>query len=102
MGHAPYMEKKFLAEITKVDHQLSETFSFMKILYVLTELKIFFHLEWCFSVKKVSFPLLNKLDLLILLLEKLLKNKQKQTKEKQGEKQVKAINDDKKQIANIY
>ena len=28
----------FLVEITKADHQLSESFYFIKILYVLTEL----------------------------------------------------------------
>ena len=34
----PKMEKFFLAEITKADHQLSESFDFIKISYVLTEL----------------------------------------------------------------
>ena len=33
----PKTEKKILAEITKADHQLSETFCFIKIYYVLTE-----------------------------------------------------------------
>ena len=45
----------FLAEITKTDNQLSETFCFIKISYVLAELWIFFYLEWCFLSKKVSF-----------------------------------------------
>ena len=35
----PKMKKKFfLVEITKADHQLSESFYFIKISYVLTEL----------------------------------------------------------------
>ena len=34
----PKMEKKNLAKITKSDHQLSESFYFIKISYVLTEL----------------------------------------------------------------
>ena len=46
----------FLADVTKADHQLSESFYFIKISYVLTELWIFFYLEWCFLFKKVSFP----------------------------------------------
>ena len=51
MGHT-YNEKKFfLVEITKAHHQLSETFYFIKI-NVLTELQIFFYLEWCFLSKK--------------------------------------------------
>ena len=37
MGHAQN-ERLFLAEITKTDHQLLETFYFIKISYVLTEL----------------------------------------------------------------
>ena len=50
------MEKSFfLTEITKADHQLSESFYFIKILYVLTELWIFFYLEWCFLSKKFHF-----------------------------------------------
>ena len=52
MGHAQF----FLAEITKTVHQLSETFHFIKISYVLSELWIFFYLEWCFGQKKVWFP----------------------------------------------
>ena len=36
MGHAKM--EFFLAEITKVDDQLSESFYFIKISYVLTEL----------------------------------------------------------------
>ena len=41
------LKKKFLADIPKTaaDQQLSETFCFMKISYVLTELLIFFYLE---------------------------------------------------------
>ena len=42
MGHAQF----FLAEM----------FHFIKISYVLTELWIFFYLEWCFGQKKVWFP----------------------------------------------
>ena len=39
MGHNPLKRKTFfLDEITKTDHQFSETFYFIKILYVLTEL----------------------------------------------------------------
>ena len=38
MGHAQNKKQFFLAEITKSDHQLSETFYFIKISYVLTEL----------------------------------------------------------------
>ena len=38
MAHAKDGEKIFLAEITKADHQLSESFCFVKISYVLTEL----------------------------------------------------------------
>ena len=34
----PKIKKTFLAEITKVDHQLSDSFYFIKISYVLTEL----------------------------------------------------------------
>ena len=38
-GLRPRWKKKFfLAEITKADHQLSESFYFIKISYVLTEL----------------------------------------------------------------
>ena len=44
MDHTYYEKKIFLVEITKADHQLSETFYFTKI-YVLTELQIFFYLE---------------------------------------------------------
>ena len=55
-GSRPKWEKNFLVEIIKADHQLSETFYFIKISYVLTELWIFF-LSWVmFSVKKVLFP----------------------------------------------
>ena len=32
-------------EITKADHQFSENFYFIKISYVLVELRIFFYLE---------------------------------------------------------
>ena len=45
MHHAQDEKKTFLAEITKADHQLSESFYFIKISYVLTELLIFFYLE---------------------------------------------------------
>ena len=38
MDHAHDEKKFFLAEITKADHQLSESFYFIKISYVLTEL----------------------------------------------------------------
>ena len=55
MDHAQDEKKFFLVEITKADHQLSESFYFIKISYVLTELWIFFYLEWCF-LSKVSFP----------------------------------------------
>ena len=53
MDHAQDEKKFFLVEITKADHQLSESFYFIKISYVLTELWIFFYLEWCFLSKKV-------------------------------------------------
>ena len=39
------------AEITKAGHQLSESY-FIKISYVLTELLIFFYLQWCFFCHK--------------------------------------------------
>ena len=53
----PKMKKKFfLVEIAKADHQLSESFYFIKISYILTELWIFFLSSVMFSVKKVSFP----------------------------------------------
>ena len=55
MGYAQDGKKFFLAEITKADHQLSESFYFIKISYVLTELWIFFYLEWCFLSKKCHF-----------------------------------------------
>ena len=38
MGHAQDGKKFFSAEIKKADHQLSESFYFIKISYVLTEL----------------------------------------------------------------
>ena len=57
MGHAQDEKKFFLAEITKADVQLSESFYFIKISYVLTELWIFFYLEWCFLSKKSHFQL---------------------------------------------
>ena len=48
-GHyGPWHILYFLVEITKPDHQLSETLYFVKISDVLTELWIFFYLEWCF------------------------------------------------------
>ena len=55
MGYAQDGKKFFLAEITKADHQLSESFYFIKISYVLTELWIFFYLEWCFLPQKCHF-----------------------------------------------
>ena len=57
MDHAQDEKKFFLVEITKTDHQLSESFYFIKILYVLTELWIFFYLEWWFLSKKCHFQL---------------------------------------------
>ena len=48
-------KKIFLAEIKKADHQLSESFYFIKISNVLTELWIFFYLECCFLSKKCHF-----------------------------------------------
>ena len=38
-------------------HQLSESFYFIKISYVLTELWIFFYIEWYFLSKKCHFQL---------------------------------------------
>ena len=38
MGHAQNGRQYSLAEITKADHQLAETFYFIKISYVFTEL----------------------------------------------------------------
>ena len=49
------VKKHFLAEITKADHQLSESFYLIKISYALTELWILFYLEWCFLLKKYHF-----------------------------------------------
>ena len=54
MGHAQ-MKNNFLRQITKVNYQLSDTFYYIKILFVLDELWIFFYLERCFLSKKVSF-----------------------------------------------
>ena len=50
-------EKGSLWATPKMDHQLSESFYFIKISYVLTELWIFFYLEWCFLSKKCHFQL---------------------------------------------
>ena len=64
MGHyepRPKWKTIFLAEITKADHQLSKTFHFIKISYVLSELWIFFYLDksWLMLfVKKCHFQLL--------------------------------------------
>ena len=58
MDHAQDEKNCFLVEITKADHQLSESFYFIKISYVLTELRIFFYLWVMLSVKKVLFPVL--------------------------------------------
>ena len=38
MGHTHFEKQFFFAEITTVDHLLSETFYFIKISYVSTEL----------------------------------------------------------------
>ena len=38
MRHAQNEKNNFLAEITKAEHQLSQTSYFLKISYVLTEL----------------------------------------------------------------
>ena len=38
IGHSQNQKQFFLAEIAKADHQLSETFYFIKISYVLSEL----------------------------------------------------------------
>ena len=38
MGHTQYEKQFFLTEITKADHQLWETFYFIKKSHVLTEL----------------------------------------------------------------
>ena len=56
MDHSQDGKNFWGAEITKADHQLSESFYFIKISYALTELWIFFYLELCFLSKKVSFP----------------------------------------------
>ena len=61
MGHTQNGKKKFLAEITKADHQLSKTFSFIKLFlskyHVLTEFyhHIYFYHGSCFLSKKVPF-----------------------------------------------
>ena len=57
VGHAQNKQQFFLVEVRKADHQLSETFYFIKILYVLIGLWIFFYLEWLFFVKKCHFQL---------------------------------------------
>ena len=51
-GPCPKWKTIFLAKITKANHQLSETFYFIKISSILIELWIFFYLEWCFLAKK--------------------------------------------------
>ena len=54
----PKIKKNFGGvEITKIDHHLSESFCFITISYVLTELWIFFYLQWCFLSKKCRFQL---------------------------------------------
>ena len=53
----PKMKNNFLlAEITKADHQLSETFYFIKISFVLGDFWIFFYFVWCFFYQKGPFP----------------------------------------------
>ena len=54
-GPQPKWKTIFLAEITKADHQPSQTFYFIKISYVLIELWIFFFLEWCLLSRKCNF-----------------------------------------------
>ena len=49
---SPKMKNIFFAEITEADHQLSETFHFVKISYVLTELLILFYLSDVFFCQK--------------------------------------------------
>ena len=57
MGHNQNEKQFFLAEITKADHQLSETFYFIKISYVLAELCMnLFVFCVMFFIKKGSFP----------------------------------------------
>ena len=51
-GPCPKWKTIFLTEITKADHQLSETFYFVKISYILAELWIFFYFVWYFLSKK--------------------------------------------------
>ena len=63
-GPRPKWKSIFLVETTKADHQLSETFYFIKISYVLTELWIFFYLSDVF-VKKLSFPAKTAATLLV-------------------------------------
>ena len=57
--YGPHQKWKtfFWAKINKADYQLSETFYFIKTsyAYVLTELWIFFCLEWCFCQKSVIY-----------------------------------------------
>ena len=52
----PKMKNNFLAEITKADHQLSETFYFIKKSSILANLWIFFYFVVRFFIKKGSFP----------------------------------------------
>ena len=59
MGYTQNEKQYFLAEITKAqaDHQLSETFYFIKISYVLAELCMnLFVFCVMFFIKKGSFP----------------------------------------------
>ena len=53
MGHAQNGKQFFFADITKADHQVSETFYFIKISNILTELWIFFYLSDAFCQKSV-------------------------------------------------
>ena len=49
------IKNNFFKEIIKPDHKLSETFYFIKISYVLTELWMFFYFKWCFFAKHGHF-----------------------------------------------
>ena len=55
MGHAQNEIQIVLAEITKADHQLSETFYFIRMSYIFAELKCFSILCDVFCQKRVTF-----------------------------------------------